>query len=377
MTTLPDIPTANFLTATNMLRVAALANQTVLMIGDPGVGKSSIVAKVAKDFGLPMHVLLGSTLDPTDIGGLPVKHTDRDGRALVERVPLKAIRDAADAACVLFLDEISAAPGAVQAAFLRLILDRVAGDVTLHPDTIVFAACNPPDQAPAGFELSAPLMGRMSVVRFRPTEDEVIEYLRMLGSDQESASDMDKALRDEAMLFAAVANATPELLQIDIPKSCVGGGVPWASPRSWEKAIRLRAAATIADMDPLDDAVYTLMAGAIGSRAAQTYNGVIKMITELPSVEAICADPEACLCPSDKSKQVAALGLMPRIAQKNLWAAYIYALRLNREFSLAAHKALMVFAKFQPAISDPLTKKGIEARAKLTAMIGGAPAKKS
>ncbi len=365
---LPNIPRVNFSTGQDMIRVAMFANQTVLLIGDPGVGKSAIMYDAAKEMHLPLYVLLGSTLDPTDIGGLPVRSADASH---VIRIPLEEIQKCATAPGILFLDEISAAPGPVQAAMLRLILERKAGSVTLHPETRVVAACNPPEQAPAGFELSAPLMGRMAVVAFRPSEDEVIDFLRTLGSDDDSASAMDKAIRNEAMLFSAVANACPELLQIDIPKECVNGGQPWASPRSCERMIRSRAAAEVAGIDTLGDAVYALTAGSMGERAAITYSGVIRMITELPSVDDIVADPDKCLCPVDKTKQVAALGLMPRLAQRNLWAAYIYAARLKPEFALAAHKALMPMAKYQPSLTDPLTKAGITARARLSAMVGG------
>lgn len=372
MSTLPDIPTVNFKTGADLIQIAMLANQTVLLIGDPGVGKSAIMYQAAKAIDMELFVLLGSTLDPTDIGGLPMR--SNDGTHVI-RIPLEEIQKCSEKPGVLFLDEISAAPGPVQAALLRLILERKAGSVTLHPETRVVAACNPPEQAPAGFELSAPLMGRMSVINFRPNDDEVIEHLRTLGSDDDSASPMDKAVRDEAMLFAAVANATPELLQIEIPKTCINGGQPWASPRSCERMIRARAAATVAGIDPLSDAVYALTAGSMGERAAITYSGVVKMITKLPSVDEIVADPEKCRCPVDKSEQVAALGLMPRIAQKNLWAAYIYTLRLKPEFALAAHKSLVPMAKYQPALTDPLTKSGIAARAKLAAMTGGVKAK--
>ncbi len=373
MATLPDIPTVDFRTGQDMIRVAMFANQTVLLIGDPGVGKSAIMTLAAKELDLPLHVLLGSTLDPTDIGGLPMRSPD--GTHII-RIPLQEIQECSDKPGVLFLDEISAAPGPVQAAMLRLILERKAGTVTLHPDTRVIAACNPPEQAPAGFELSAPLMGRMAVINFRPNDAEVIDYLRTLGSDNDDASDMDKAIRDEAQLFAAVANSMPELLQIEIPQSCVNGGQPWASPRSCERMIRARAAATVAQIDPLGDAVFALTAGSMGQRAAIAYSGVIRMITELPSVDEIIADPNGALCPQDKVKQVAALGLMPRLAQRNLWAAYIYALRLKPEFALAAHKALVPMAKYQPALTDKLTGEGIKARGKLSAMVGG-PAKKA
>lgn len=373
MPTLPDIPCVNFKTGADLLRIALFANQTVLLIGDPGVGKSAICAVAAQEigYGENFHTLLGSTLDPTDIGGLPMRA--EDGQRVL-RVPLDEIYQCSVKPGVLFLDEISAAPGPVQAAMLRLILERVAGNVKLHPETRIVAACNPPEQAPAGFELSAPLMGRMAVINFRPQDDEVIEYLRTLGNDSDTSSDLDKAIREEASLFAAVANVTPELLQIEIPKHCINGGQPWASPRSCERMIRARAAATVLGMDPMSDSVYAITAGSMGERAATVYGAIVRMITELPSVDEIVANPSSCVVPTDKAKQVAALGLMPRIAQKNLWAAYIYAGRLTREFSLAAHKALVPMAKYQPAITDKLTKEGIAARAKLSAMVGG-PAK--
>lgn len=373
MSSLPDIPRANFAVTLDLMRAAAIANQTVLLIGDPGVGKSAICNMVAAELGMPCYTLLGSTLDPTDVGGLPMRASEGDR---VIRTPLDEIYQCAIKPGVLFLDEISAAPGPVQAAMLRLILERVAGSVHLHPETRIVAAANPPEQAPAGFELSSPLMGRMCVVHFRPEESEILSYMRDLGSDAEGASDMDKAIRDEAMMWAAVANAVPELLQVDIPKECVSGGQPWGAPRAWERAIRARAAATCIGLDTYGDATYTLTAGSVGQRCAVTYGGVLKMIKELPTVDEIVADPKACPCPSTRDKQVAALGLMPRIAKANLWAAYIYANRLQKEFALAAHKTLMPLAKFQPPLTDPLTKEGSQARAKLSAMIAGpGPAK--
>lgn len=365
MTTLPNLPRANFATTVDILRMAAIANQTVLLIGDPGIGKSALMEQMAREIDMPLHTLLGSTLDPTDIGGLPVRRPDSSA---VDRVPLACIYEASRAPCVLFLDELSAAPGAVQAAMLRLILERAAGDVKLHPETRIVAAANPPDQAPAGFELSAPLMGRMCVIHFRPDETEVLDYFATLGNDSDDAESFDRALRDESLLFMAVANAMPEILQVDIPQDCVTGGQPWGAPRSWERAVRARAAAIALGIDPLSAGVFNATAGSVGLRQATSYNGVLKMITELPSVDEIVAAPDEAQMPRDRVKQVAALGLMPRIAKVNLWAAYIYAARMAPEFALAAHKTLLPLAKYAPPLTDPLTKRGSAARAKLTAM---------
>ena len=55
---------------------------------------------------------------------------------------------------LLFLDELSTAPPAVQAALLRVVLERVVGDLTLPDEVAVVAAANPPDQAADGWDLS-------------------------------------------------------------------------------------------------------------------------------------------------------------------------------------------------------------------------------
>ena len=128
-------PIVSFTAARAALGDALDADIPMLLIGSPGVGKSALVEEVAAARKLPARVLLGSTVDPTDIGGLPVPR--RDG---VDRLPLRLIRDCADAPGVLFLDELSCAPPSVQAALLRLILERCAGDVRLHVGSRVVAA---------------------------------------------------------------------------------------------------------------------------------------------------------------------------------------------------------------------------------------------
>lgn len=351
-----ELPTVSFAAAHDVLRVSIMANQSVLLLGDPGVGKSAIIAKLAKELDMPLHILLGSTLDPTDIGGLPVVRLDGKG---VDRCPLRAIQEASEKPCILFLDEISAAPLPVQAAMLRLVLERVAGDVVLHPESRVVAAANPPEQAPGGFDLSAPLMGRVCALHFRPTEDEVLTYLATMG-------DEDSPEREEGRLFAAVAACTPELLQIDIPKECVTGGRPWGAPRSWERVIRARAAAQkLGGVSPEVDKA--LMAGSVGSACATSYRAICDLIGELPSVEEIVESPTDAKIPTDRHKQVAAVGLIGRVADKNLWAAYIYCARLFPEYGMAAHKILMTMSHKQPSLQDKHAQAGVKARVQLTA----------
>src|SRR5205823_11964182 len=56
---------------------------------------------------------------------------------------------------------ISTAPPAVQAAMLRIVLERVVGDLELPPGVRVVAAANPPEQAADGWDLAPPLANRL------------------------------------------------------------------------------------------------------------------------------------------------------------------------------------------------------------------------
>jgi hypothetical protein len=49
----------------------------------------------------------------------------------------------------------------VQAALLRVVLERAVGDLTLPDEVAVVAAANPPEQAADGWDLSAPLANRL------------------------------------------------------------------------------------------------------------------------------------------------------------------------------------------------------------------------
>ena len=97
--------------------------------------------------GWPTEVVIGSIREPSDFAGLPVVI---DGA--VQMAPPLWARQLADARqALLFLDELTTAPPAVQAAMLRVVLERVVGDLVL-PEGIRVAAANPPEEAADGWE---------------------------------------------------------------------------------------------------------------------------------------------------------------------------------------------------------------------------------
>src|SRR6202008_2559931 len=118
----------------------------VLLWGSPGTGKSSAIRSLAESAGWPLEIVIASIREPSDFSGLPVVA----GPEVVFAPPAWARRLASATQGVLLLDEISTAPPAVQAALLRVVFERVVGDLALPEGVAIIAAANPPEQAADG-----------------------------------------------------------------------------------------------------------------------------------------------------------------------------------------------------------------------------------
>lgn len=137
-----------------------------LLVGPPGVGKSASIARWGADNGLKTWVVIASLREPTDFAGLPVVSTDTfkgdDGRnyPVVQFAPPSFATEAGDKGGLIFLDEITTAPPAVQAALLRAVLDLAFGDYQLPRDKVaIVAAANPPELSAGGYgDYSCPVV---------------------------------------------------------------------------------------------------------------------------------------------------------------------------------------------------------------------------
>src|SRR3954451_8667870 len=140
------------------LGAAIAARVPTLLWGQPGTGKTSVVRAMADAAGWHCETVVASIREPSDFAGLPVV---AGGGGHVDFAPPRwalALADAGEG--VAFFDEISTAPPAVQAALLRVVLERTVGDLALPDGVAVVAAANPPEQAADGWDLAAPLANR-------------------------------------------------------------------------------------------------------------------------------------------------------------------------------------------------------------------------
>jgi hypothetical protein len=69
--------------------------------------------------------------------------------------------------------------------------------------------------------------------------------------------------------------------------------------------------------------------------------GIRKLRQHLPSVDEILKDPVNARVPAERDRQIAAIGLLSRVADRDMWAAWIYVTRLQPEISGASSHMLM------------------------------------
>jgi hypothetical protein len=355
--------------AREVLTANILARVACALIGAPGVGKTAIVYAIGKALGLPVYALIGSTLDPTDVGGIPVVIGDN-----VVRVPLRMIREVCDKPGILFVDELQGCAPSVQSALMRVFHERQAGDYSLHPESSVVAAFNPEQYAPGASGLAATTVNRQGIYHLIPSIDEFRAYLNGLDGDETEAVVADdaavaraakdaasgkkapakaqdkprSALNMEAREYSAILSVDPRLVAFDAPQASIDAGMPWPSPRAIEKALRAYCKAVEAGIS--EGSKRAVLAGWLGEATADALTGIKRMRNQLPSIDEVCASPDKARLPDGKEAQVAALGLLTHVADKNTYAAYIYCERLtNQEIRVAAARMLATVPQTGPA----------------------------
>ncbi|HEM61894.1 MAG TPA: ATP-binding protein [Chloroflexi bacterium] len=291
-----------------------VARVPILVWGSPGVGKSATIVAWAKTRGFPCWTVIASLREPSDFAGLPVINPDGSS---VYFAPPRFAREAEARGGVIFLDELTTAPPAVQAALLRAVMDRAFGDLELNPSRVaIVAAANPPDEATGGWDLAPPLANRFAHVRFTlDPEDWITQFPSYWGAAPKlayQADEIDPVKWTVARsLVAAFLRARPaHLLQVPAFESARGG--PWPSPRSWDYASRLIAQADGADGDLLD-----AVASCVGEGPAMEF-AVWRREVDLPDPWELLEEPETYRHPTRKDIAYAVLAAVVSAARYKL-----------------------------------------------------------
>ncbi len=294
-------------TVTEALGIAVAARVPLVLWGAPGTGKTSAIRAMAEAAGWPCETVIASIREPSDFAGLPVVVGGGNDTAQVSFAPPKwAWRLAEAGHGVLFFDEVSTAPPAVQAALLRVVLERTVGDLALPEAVSVVAAANPPEQAADGWDLSAPLANRFCHLDWSADARTLANGFSSgwaTPSPPELPAGWERRIAVARSWVAGFITARPALA-VDVPAEAAGAGRAWPSPRTWDMVARLLAAVEAARPGELTQSL--LVRGAVGQGAGVEFLSWL-VEADLPDPEAVLADPDVFELPARGDRAYAAL----------------------------------------------------------------------
>ncbi len=307
-------------TTSDALGIAVAARVPVLLWGAPGTGKTATIRAMAAALGWPCETVIASIREPSDFAGLPIVV---DGGVRFAP-PAWARRLAGAGRGLLFLDELSTAPPAVQAALLRVVLERVVGDLALPDGVAIVAAANPPEQAADGWDLSAPLANRLCHLAWDIDPRVVADGLAG-GFAAPAVPELPEGWEADQGLAQALVGAFLQVrpaLACAPPSDATSAGRGWPSPRTWEMAARLWAASSAAGAASETRSV--LVAGAVGDGAAAEFLSWMQEM-DLPDPEAVLADPDSFALPHRSDRAYAAVAAVAAVVvarpSPERWAA--------------------------------------------------------
>jgi hypothetical protein len=185
------------------------ADESVLLLSAPGVGKSDTVAQAAAEAGLPCRSLLGTQIAPEDVSGVPQIVGERS----VFCPPRILLPETNEPFC-LFLDELPACTPDVQKAFYSLLLERRIGEHRLPRGSWVVAAGNRAQDRALVRTISSALVNRVIILNVRVDVGEWSTWAASHG------------VRPEIIRFIS---ESPDALMRPVPLE----PVPFSTPRSW------------------------------------------------------------------------------------------------------------------------------------------------
>ena len=237
----------------------------IFLWGPPGIGKSDVVAEIARDMGALLIDLRLGQMDPTDIRGIPFYNKDIGKMDWAPPIDLPDEETASQYPyVVLFMDEMNSAPPAVQSAAYQLVLNRRVGKYRLPDNVVMVAAGNRESDKGVTYRMPTPLSNR-----FVHSEMKVD-----FPSWQEWA--IKNQIHKDVVGFLTFAKQ--DLYDFDAKSSSRA----FATPRSWTFVSEL-----LADED-LDVSTTTdLIAGTVGEGLAVKFMAHRKIASKLPKPEDI------------------------------------------------------------------------------------------
>lgn len=308
--------------AISMLSKYLRAGLVPMIVSSPGIGKSQAVYQVAEQYNLKVIDFRLAQCDPTDLNGFPRinEKTDRAGYTAMDTFPLEGDKiPEGYSGWLLFFDELTSAPKAVQAASYKVILDRGIGQRKLHKNVAMVCAGNLATDRAIVEEMSTALMSRLVHIKLVVDHVEFISWAAANRIDQRITSYLNYSPKDVYTFNADTSDET------------------YACPRTWEFVNRLMKDADLNDPDFLP-----LLAGVLGEGVARQFLVFCRIYETLTKFSDVQANPLGVKMPEEPSVKYAMAGNIAHNTTKdNLAKSMQYIRRMGLDFQVVCLRQII------------------------------------
>lgn len=267
----------------------------------PGMAKTAQIAEFAAEAQLDLEILSPGERGEGAFGVVPVPQTFKGKKSedahtlLTYPAPDWSEKFFKSGRGIVFVDELTTAPPALQPPLLGLFLEGRVGGTLLPPGVRFIAAYNAAEEAAGGYELPPPVANRMGHIAFDPgTLDNWGSWLISAGtSDDVVQTKIDPSAEEERVLkiwpdhFAEAKGkvlgylkSQPQRLHQMPPITDPAASRGWPSHRTWEYATRALAASTVHNLSENDTMI--LVASFIGEKVAAEFHSFLRN-SDLPA----------------------------------------------------------------------------------------------
>jgi energy-coupling factor transporter ATP-binding protein EcfA2 len=282
--------TINFNTPVELKDVPGLIatighHRTVMLRGEPGIGKSTVLKLLQKDLGNEYDYIYVDC-PVMDVSDIVMRIPDHETKTLQSYVS-ELFKLKSDKPKMIMLDEVTKANKLLQVIFTRLMLERTVGDTALPAGSIVFATGNNVSDG-VGDTLSAHVINRLCIVNVRKpdaarwnlwaTDNSISRIIRswVAMNPNSLASYLDGGQEENPYIF----NPARPVTSFVTPRSLVG------------------ADEVVKNRDKLGNYVtQAALAGLCGAAFADAIAAFMSMEKELISVKDILANPDTVMMP--------------------------------------------------------------------------------
>lgn len=303
--------------------IISAPNNRFCLIGEPGIGKSTLLSAIGRM--LPDSNIGYLDVPNMDLGDIAMPVIDHEAR-VTRYYPNSRFRLHEDKPVVLMLDEFSKGADPIKNMLHPLLefTNPRLGDVPLPPGSIIFLTGNLGSDG-VGDTLKAHSRNRLTVVHVaKPSAEEWLDWAMNNEIDPVVMSWVHQFPHALASYLDGDQDSNPYIFN---PKKMQSGG--FVTPRS------LALASNIVSVRHQNDvgAMIAALSGTIGESAARDMEAYITYQDQLPSWDAIIANPTKAPIPKAQGAcAVMVFGAITKINPKNIDAFMQYVSRMEAEW---------------------------------------------